>query len=60
MLFFIAHEFKTPLLRFLRPLHTTAMDGGSAEIAGANFGPYVPVYKKPRHLFGDGVSLEEC
>jgi len=31
----------SPLLRVLRPRHTTTMDGGSAENAGAAFCPYI-------------------
>jgi len=34
------------LLHFLRPRHTTATDGGSADIAGANICPYILYIKK--------------
>jgi hypothetical protein len=34
----------------MSPRHTTAMDGGSVDIAGANYRPVLPVHKKGRQM----------
>ncbi|GAA5317444.1 MAG: hypothetical protein AseanaTS_26490 [Candidatus Pelagadaptatus aseana] len=39
----------------MRPRHTTAMDSGSADIAGANICPYILYIAAPSHPCDRGI-----